>query len=442
MFSKDRHRTLKKMSKVKYKGHPAQLPFHNDCWIYPFRAVFAGTGAGKSFMGGKEALDFAAHLKGSVGLIAEPTYKKINEVVIPTFKTLLGNNYNYVIKNFNKAQMRLDLRNGSTIWMIGLDKPEAAEGMNVDWCWLDEARLVPKLEEAMQSILRRLRGSGHAVPQRDYIPDNWAALWVTTTPDHPGSVLNKFFEGKDKLENSHVYRMSIDDNKENLSKSYIDNIKRTHTGGLYDRFVLGLFAAVGGVAFAYDYTIHTQDFKVPGGKRGLPVRYGCDFGWVNPSALVAVKIDSDGRAYVIDEIYARQLSMDVLTDYLLGWYKEHGKGPIICDRSRPDNIQVFVDAGLNAIADESKRDDGIADLGGRFQVQGDELPRIYIHPQCVNLIDEIQTYNPDKKERDHAVDGLRYTLAGLLAEIPDYTGSYPPMVFAPKIGSSRAKRRR
>lgn len=406
-----------------YIPHTAQLPFHQDRWSYRYRGVFAGTGSGKSCMGAQEALDFSEQLKGSVGLIAEPTYKKISEVVIPTFEDLLGDDFSRLFTRFDKAKMKLERNNGSVIWMIGLDNPEAAEGINVDWAWLDEARLVPKFQEAINSILRRLRGSGRAEPQRDYIPEDWTALWVTTTPNHPGSDMNKMFEGRDKLANSKVYRMSIMDNEDHLPEEYIKNIQSTHTGGLYDMFVLGKFAAVGGVAFEYDYTIHTQDFKTPD-PRSMSIRYGVDFGWTNPSAIEVVQVDSDGRAYVIDEVYASQLSMDQMRDHLLALYKEYGRGPVICDRSQPANIQLFVDAGIDAVPDASKRDDGIADLGGRFKVQGDGLARIYIHPQCINLIDEVQTYNPEKKVRDHAVDGLRYCLAGLLSE----AGPYDPTI--------------
>ncbi len=407
---------------MQYTPHAAQVPFHKDRWTYRYRGVFAGTGAGKSLMGAQEALDFSEQLKGSVGLIAEPTYKKISEVVIPTFEDLLGNDFYRLFSRFDKAKMKLERNNGSVIWMIGLDNPEAAEGINLDWAWLDEARLVPKFQEAINSILRRLRGSGRAVPQRDYIPEDWSALWVTTTPNHPGSDMNRMFEGRKALSSSKVYRMSIMDNH-HLPAEYIENIQSTHTGGLYDRFVLGKFAAVGGVAFEYDYTVHTQDFSTPD-IRSMSIRYGVDFGWTNPSAIEVVRVDSDGRAYVIDEVYARQLSMEQLSDHLLKFYEKHGRGPVICDRSRPDNIQKFVDAGIDAVADESKRDDGIADLGGRFKVQGDGLARIYIHPECINLIDEIQTYDPEKKVRDHGIDSLRYCLAGLLSE----AGPYDPTI--------------
>ncbi len=423
---------------VAYVPHAAQRDFHDDRFVYHFRAMFAGTGAGKTYMGAQEALSLAWAMAGSVGLVCEPTYKKISEVVIPTFKQILGKDYSTIITRHDKSKSYLDICNGSRIWMIGLDKPEAAEGMNVDWAWLDEARLVPKLKEAMESVMRRLRGTGMWTDHPDEpVPDNWTCMYITTTPDYPGSVLNRYFEGKKKLVNSHVYRMSVMDNP-TLPKHYIDNVKNTHEGsGKYDRFVLGKFAAAGGVAFEYDYTIHTQGFTPPH-KVESSIRYGVDFGWTNPSAILSIQTDSDGRAYVVEEVYGRQLSMEVLSNHLLRLYDDHGRGPVICDRSRPDNIQEFVNAGIDARPDKSKRDDGIADLGGRFQIQGDDLPRIYISSECENLIDEIQTYDPNLKVHDHAVDGLRYALADLLAMTPPYTGAKPPMIF--NVGT-RSRRR-
>ena len=429
------HQTIRGVVTLTYTPHTAQIGFHDDRWKYRIRALFAGTGAGKTFCGSQEALSLAWAMRGSTGLICEPTYKKINEVVIPTFRRLLGEDFDKIIVRFDKQKMYLDLANGSRIWLIGLDKPEAAEGMNIDWAWVDEARLVPKLQQAMDSVMRRLRGTNQWVPDEGCkIPAMWTCLYVTTTPDHPGSTLNKFFEGKNKLDNSKVYRMSVMDNAPNLPEWYVKNIQSIHTGGLYDRFVLGKFAAIGSAAFEYDYSIHTQGFILPHDLESS-IRYGVDFGWTNPSAIVVIKLDSDGRAYVIDEVYGRQLSMEQLSSHLRRLYGLYGRGPVLCDRSRPDSIQALADQGIDAMPDKSKRDDGIADLGGRFKPSGDGRPRIYISEECENLLDEIQTYDPNLKVRDHAVDGLRYSLAALMGE--STIQGRPAMMVGSKVGRMR-----
>ena len=68
--------------------------------------------------------------------------------------------------------------------------------------------------------------------------------------------------------------------------------------------------------------------------------------------------------------------------------------------------------GIDARANTSKREDGIAETGGRFKDAGDGKRRLYIAPECVNLIEELQLYEAEKKEHDHAVDALRYALMG------------------------------
>lgn len=65
---------------------------------------------------------------------------------------------------------------------------------------------------------------------------------------------------------------------------------------------------------------------------------------------------------------------------------------------------------LWATGAKSKREDGIRDIGSRLQLSGDRY-RLYIHRRCVNLTSELQSYDPSKKERDHAVDALRYALS-------------------------------
>jgi len=248
--------------RIDYYPHDAQLPFHNDRYKVKFRGLIAGTGSGKTKAGGKEALDWSWENPGSVGLIAAPAFRKFREVIIPTFEDLLNANIGNTpfFTRFNRAEMSLDVFNDSKIWMIGLDKAEAAEGMNIDWAWIDEGRLVPKFGEAWDSILRRLRGSGQSEPLDDKVPKKAVGAWVTTTPDHPGSALHSFFEGKDRDPEAKVYRMSMDDNRGNLSEAYIEGMKRTHSGGFYDRFILGRFAAIASGAFEFDYAVHVQGF--------------------------------------------------------------------------------------------------------------------------------------------------------------------------------------
>ena len=71
----------------------------------------------------------------------------IRRILFPTLesKDLLGCPYpfekNPHVVEFSRGDMRLTFSNGSQWWFVSLDDPERAEGPNVDYIHVDEARL-------------------------------------------------------------------------------------------------------------------------------------------------------------------------------------------------------------------------------------------------------------------------------------------------------------
>lgn len=392
---------------INYKPHPKQKSFHQERLNYLWRAIIAGTGSGKTHAGAAEHIYHAIKNKGSVNAIYEPTFPMINRILIPKFNQLLGSPFenNPIVKSYNKADGLITWITESQTWLNSLQEPERAEGQNLDSAWLDEARLVRDLKTSLQVIGRRLRGSGIGTEPKG---------WITTTPDNPLSDLWEFLENpQTRNPNSKIYRMTIFDNPY-LPKTYVDDVIREHTGGLYQRFVLGLFADVGTGSFQYEYGIHTMGYSPP---IRPTVYYGVDLGWTNPSAVIAVGFDSDRRAYAMDEVYETQLSEELLIQRCKELQFQYGNGIFFVDRTEPRTIEAMRRAGLNALPDVSKFDDGIREIGSRLQVSGDGKPRLFISPSCVNLIEEIQLYDatlPKGKQRDHATDGLRYVLANTI----------------------------
>jgi len=185
--------------------------------------------------------------------------------------------------------------------------------------------------------------------------------------------------------------------------------KTTKLKAVYTRSEIdGLFVPVGTGSFDFDSTIHEIDQVTEDSIRSII--YGVDFGWTNPSAIIAIGFDGDNRAIILDEFYQNRCQTETLIEELRLMQEEHGEGRIICDRSEPQTIDMFRRAGLNAGADASKREEGIHELGGRFMVQADGKPRLFVLSKCVNWISEVMTYNADVKENDHAVDATRYAM--------------------------------
>ncbi len=390
---------------VDYFPHGGQLPFHEDRYKVRNRGLIGGGSSGKTEAGVFETIGWCVDNPGCIGGIFAPTFKMIKRNIIPKFEKLLGVSdleSSPFVRRFQKTDMMLEFNTftknhrgrPSKVWLVGLERPEAAEGMNLDFAYLDEARLVPRLEQARQSIMRRLRGSGMALPfDRKLVPEKAVGLWMTTTPDMIGSDLYHFFEHpKKRNPESQVYRMSLYDNKENLPPGFVDEMVRTHGG-----------------AFAFDISVHVQQFVKPEIRQ---IVFGCDWGWTNPSAMLAVALDGDGRAFFVDEIYGSRMSEQMIISECLALQAKWGHGTFWCDPSRPDMIAALSREGLDARGNKSKRDDGVAEIGGRLHDAGDGRRRLYVSPECVNLIEELQIYNPDKKEYDHCVDAARYALMG------------------------------
>ena len=395
---------------MQYCPHREQLKFHAGMSIYSQRAVLCGTGAGKTLAGLYEDIRWARDYPGSVGYIFGPTYPMIRRNIFQTLESplLLGTPYPFtnspLIKSCSRQQMRIDWRNESEWWFVSLESPERAEGANIDYAHIDEGRLVlphPHFDLAWKTIIRRLRGSGRCrIPLKP-------GVWITTTPDAPGTPLFNAVENpKTKSPNCQIYRWSIYDNPK-LPKEYVEEIVRTHTGGLAERFVYGRFAAAGVGTLLFDSTLNVAELSLANIRE---IRYGIDFGWTNPTAIVALAYDGDGRAWAMDEVYMRYLSAEQIIGELRQLQEKYGRGEVYCDRSEPETIFKLVHAGFNAKGYAEKREDGLRELAGRLLKQLDGKPRLFISKKCVNLISELMEYDEKVKENDHAVDALRYSL--------------------------------
>ena len=400
---------------IQYNPYPKQKKFHQDRYKVRFRGLFGGTGSGKTMAGIFEDLSWGLENPGSVGIVFEPTYDMIRRISIHQNledKRFLGNplDAHPLVHSFSRTELKLELKcpepNGdkvSTIYFISLDKPEAAEGQSIDWAHVDEAWLVPKFQESWESIMRRLRGSSTCVTQN-------VGAWVTSTPDYPGSYMQKFFEDpRTKDPESASYHLSLFDNF-HVDPSYGAFIVRNFTGSKAERFVNGKFALAGNLTFQFDPAIH-QIHKLPTKERFKEMAYGVDWGWTNPTCILALGFDGDGRAYVVEEFYKKNVPTKDLIGKAKGMISRWGDGIFYCDPTSPESINRFYTEGLRTRKNEIKKQDGIREIGSRLLVAGDGKPRLYIFSGCKNLISEIVRYEETIKKDDHGVDALRYGLS-------------------------------
>lgn len=140
---------------------------------------------------------------------------------------------------------------------------------------------------------------------------------------------------------------------------------------------------------------------------------GVDFGFTNPSVILRIEHDTDNHYWVNDEWYKTGQT----TAQLIEVAKSMNVGVFYPDPAEPDRIQEMKNAGLNIREVSKDIEKGIDSVHELFK-QG----RLHVHVRCLNLISELETYHyPEKrpnqnepeipvKEKDHALDALRYAL--------------------------------
>lgn len=161
---------------------------------------------------------------------------------------------------------------------------------------------------------------------------------------------------------------------------------------------------------------------------------GGDHGWNDPGVLLLCGLagrGNDATLWILDEVYQTETPNHVWDAKAAAWTKRYGHEmrrppPVFAlDRSRPDRIRDFINAGVNARGADNDIEAGvarIADLLAIRHYEGKEpAARLYVHPRCVNTIREFGEYRRKKDPRDserfleaiedrnnHAMDAVRY----------------------------------
>jgi phage terminase large subunit-like protein len=153
----------------------------------------------------------------------------LKDVVLPTFRQLAEDG----IDTLNKADLYADMGNGNRILFRSADKPERLRGMNLGWCWVDEAALID--EETWDILLGRLRLS----PGR---------AWLTTTPKGHNWVWRRFVDDPD--EEHTTIRATTRDNP-HLPDSYIESLEEQYTEAFRRQELGGEFVEAQGALWSW-----------------------------------------------------------------------------------------------------------------------------------------------------------------------------------------------
>ena len=357
-------------------------------------AFISGIGAGKTVAGiMRSARNLFEWNPGERGYVVAPTYKMLNNVIIPEMKK-----WNLINENFdwNASQKKLKLPNESVMIMESADnkrKIERLRGPNISWFWMDEGARMPK--RVWDIMIGRLRTG------------EYRNAYITTTPKGFNWIHEEF------INNGH-YAISDIPTKANpeLPEDYLERMEQ-YEGQFYQQEIMGQFVQFEGLVHNWFDQDHIVNELPEDWDRTF---YGLDWGYRNPMAVVVI-LEKGENYYVVDELYERNLNVDSsdpnerdLAFKLDRLEEKYGTGPIYCDPSEPENMDELSSNGFKVKKAKNDVMPGISKVASKQNY-------IRVHRDCQNTINEFRSYqykDNDKekpqKENDHLMDSLRYAI--------------------------------
>jgi len=228
----------------------------------------------------------------------------------------------------------------------------------------------------------------------------------------PSWIKKRFFDMPDK--NAFICESTYKDNRF-IDKAFWDRMeeRRIRDPEGYRIYGAGEWGQLGGIIFN-NWEVRefdTTQFNVRS--------YGQDFGFNHPNVLLDLGF-KDGNIYICREMTRTGADTNEIIQEAIrsGWSKTV---EMWCDSAEPDRIKMWRAAGFNAkpVSKEKNSVKGqIEWLKGIVSKNTVVNRRIYIHPDCVNTIKEIQQYRwkHDAKENvylDEPVDFFDDHMAAL-----------------------------
>ena len=313
----------------------------------------------------------------------------------------------------HKSDKIIKLHGGGEIVYFGLDEPEKIGSYNLSGCGVDE--VVELTEADWTMLLGRIR-LDVGIPNQ---------LYAACNPGPPSHWLaERFGLALDYKPHKHcrtIQTQSTDNVF--LPPDYIDSLNE-FVGVAHKRFVRGLWVGSDRLVYdRWDRDIFVQERTGPWKRCWV----GHDAGYTNPTALVLICEDEDGRLHIADEYYETGKTEPEVAEQCVHWYRDYGKKEgypdieaFVVDPSAASMIGLMQQNMLPVINAENDVYCGVMTVAARLIVAGDGRPRLTVSPECTNFLHEIESYenrvdrqtgqtlDVPVKRFDHLMDALRY----------------------------------
>lgn len=446
-----------------------------------FQRTWVAFGNGKTLAGSIKAFTHCQQ-KDAFFLIGRRHATDLSDSTQRDFLNLFGTMGKFSPKN-GSFKFYKDGNMLSEVIFRHLDDLQSLTNMNLSGFWIDQAEEVS--EDVFDFLIGRIRRPTHR--REGFITANMNGhdwLWRR--------FLKKVGKDGKPLPNASDYFLvtaSTLENRENLPEDYVQGLL-SQPKAYVKRFVEGSFDVFSGQIYdEFNPSIHVlpQPFQIPNTWERMRA---IDHGQNNPTACLWGAVDFDANIYIYQEYYQEK---EVVSKHVAAINElskiRNTNGQIIQDLYAYTVIDPSTHAktrekdGYRFSIAEEYLDAGIPTVGGQNDViaginrvkeflkidplryhpflkdpDGEPImgaPRLFIFPQCVNLIEEIGQYkwksysgaalaNQDRddikeapvKRQDHAVDALRYLIMSR-PQSPNPAQSIEPWVYSNPIELAR-----
>lgn len=370
---------------------------------------------GKTF-GGLHKLDTLLwKYPGSQAAIVRKTQKSLYGSVCVTYQSKVANMKVVTPFGGDKSPDRYIYPNGSVIWLGGMDNPDKVLSSERDFIYVNQAE---ELQEGdWETLTTRCNGRAGNAPYAQLMGDcnpGGSKHWIRERARR-GSLRLLVSRHED---NPTIY--NEDGTLTESGKARLASLE-TLTGVRRKRLLDGIWATAEGAVYdSFDTRFHVVERPDSDFTRWV---LAMDEGYTNPAVILLIGIDGDGRLHVAREFYERgKLQRDVVA-LAQTWATEKRPEIVAVDAAAAGLIADLRDVGLPAQPRKGRVLDGITKVQALLKVQGDGKPRLTVSPDCVNLINEFESYvwregkDEPVKDNDHALDALRYYAANTAEQV-------------------------
>ena len=388
-----------------------------------FCAVVAGRGSGKTERAKRKLVMELDRVRRKPTSWAEPrffygapTRDQAKRIAWEDFKLLVPSDW---VAEVSETQLYIKTHWGAYLWVLGLDKPARAEGVQWDGIVLDESSdLKPKVFD-----LNLMPAMSHrncwcwriGVPKRHGIgAAEFKAFYQRGLQGH-GDIRSFTWKSRTVLTSDQL----------RAARDTLDE------RDFLEQYEASWQTAGGQIYYSFDEGRNVRPCKIDPGR---PLLVGSDFN-VNPMCWVLGQFrphGERGRLEVVDELFIRNTNTRETLDQLWGRYGEHPGGWVFygdasgkarkTSASRSDYLQILNDERFGpARVRYPKANPPVVD---RFASTNAMLcnmsgaRRIHVDPRCVHLIDDLAsrgykegTREPDDGgDRGHMADALDYLI--------------------------------